>query len=228
MLKWLLGLMVVVMLTIIFLPMRLVVPQVAPDLTAAEISGTIWKGRLQGAEWRGAALGDLDVGLDARELLAGRLRLDFVRNGVSGLRGRLGTSGNVHIVDALDGPVSLDLPFPFKPRLEVEFAGASLQLDNAGKCRSAAGKITARLSNIPAIGTTPPMSGSFACDEDALFLPLATGDGQLGMAVHVWADRRYRADLIVASRNIPVQLALAAAGFTAGPDGSTLRIEGAF
>lgn len=233
MLKWLLGLVAGLALMVAFLPLRLVVPQVAPDLTAAEISGSVWNGRLHDAEWRGLALGNLDVGLDARALLAGRLRLDFVRDsafrdGARGLRGRLGTAGTVHVVEALDGPLSLILPFPFKPQLDVEFKGAALELDSAGTCLAASGKIIARLSNIPAIGKTPPLAGSFACDDGALYLTTATSDGQLGMAVHLWADRRYRADLIVASRSLAVQLALAAAGFSAGPDGSTLRIEGAF
>jgi general secretion pathway protein N len=238
--KWLLGILVLLgalAFAVVKLPLRMVVPYVAPDLTAQEISGSVWDGRLRGAEWRGVALGDLNVALDADELRAGRLRLDFVREsavrslsegGRARLRGRLGTAGTTHLVEQLDGPVSLVLPFPFKPQLDVEFSDAAFLLNNAGKCLVASGGITARLSNIPAIGTTPPMSGTFACDDGALFLPLTTRDGQLGMSVHIWADRRYRADLIVTSQNFPVQLALAAAGFRAGPDGSTLRIEGAF
>lgn len=239
--KWLLGLALVlgaVALAVFKLPLRLVVPYVAPELTAAQISGSVWDGRLAGAQWRGVALGDLDVRLDAKELVAGRLRLDFdrenpgrngpSRDGPARLRGRLGTAGTTHLVENLDGPFSLVLPFPFKPQLDVEFSGAAFLLDNAGTCLAASGGISARLSNIPAIGTTPPMAGTFACDDGALFLPLTTSDGQLGMAVHLWADRRYRADLIVASRSLAVQLALAAAGFTPSAGGSTLRIEGAF
>lgn len=238
--KWLLGILGVLgalAAAVYLLPLRVVVPYVAPELQAKAITGSIWDGRLLGATWRGVALGDLDVALDANELRAGRLRLDFVREsalrgtaaGGSGrLRGRLGTAGTTHLVEQLDGPVSLVLPFPFKPQLDVEFSGAAFLLDNAGTCLAASGGVSARLSNIPAIGTTPPMAGTFACDDGALFLPLATSDGQLGMAVHLWADRRYRADLIVASRSLAVQLALAAAGFTPGAGGSTLRIEGAF
>lgn len=238
--KWLLGILVVLgalAFAVVKLPLRMVVPHVAPDLTAQQISGTVWDGRLQGAEWRGVALGNLDVALDADELRAGRLRLDFARDNPvpagSGARsgrlsGRFGTAGTTHLVERLDGPLSLVLPFPFKPRLDVEFDGAALLLDNAGRCLVASGALVAKLSNIPGLGSTPAMTGSFACDQGALFLPLRTRDGQLGMAVHVWADRRYRADLIVASRSLPLQLALAAAGFAPGPDGSTLRIEGAF
>jgi general secretion pathway protein N len=237
--KWLLGVLVLLgalAFAVVKLPLRLVVPYVAPELTAQQISGSVWDGRLQGAEWRGVALGNLDVGLDADELRAGRLRLDFARDGAvrsvsagaARLRGRLGTAGTTHLVEQLDGPVSLVLPFPFKPQLDVEFKDAAFLLNNAGKCLVASGGITARLSNIPAIGTTPPMAGTFACDDGALFLPLTTRDGQLGMSVHIWADRRYRADLIVATQSFPVQLALAAAGFKAGSSGSTLRIEGAF
>jgi general secretion pathway protein N len=235
MMKWLVGALLLVAalaVAVAWLPLRLVVPYVAPGLTATEISGTVWDGRLQAAEWRGVALGDLDVGLDARALVEGRVRLDFVRDRVrdsaGGLRGRLGSAGGVHVVEELDGPLTLILPFPFAPRLDIRFKDAAFRLDNAGTCLAASGDLSARLSNLPGIGTTPPLSGRFACDEGALLLPLATADGQLGIAVHIWADRRYRADLNVASRSFAVQLALAAAGFTPGPDGSTLRIEGVF
>lgn len=233
--KWLLGILVLagaLALGVYLLPLRVVVPYVAPDLTAKVITGSIWDGRLVGAEWRGVALGDLDVALDAQELRSGRLRLDFVREHVlrdgRRLNGRLGTAGTTHLVERLDGPISLVLPFPFKPQLDVAFSDAAFLLNDAGRCLVASGGVSARLSNIPAIGTTPPMSGTFACDDGALFLPLTTRDGQLGMSVHLWADRRYRADLIVATQSLPVLLALAAAGFTSGPGGSTLRIEGAF
>lgn len=228
--KWLVGsvaLVAALVLAVAFLPLRLVVPRVVPDLAAEAISGSVWNGRLESAEWRGVALGNLNVALDARALVAGRLRLDFVRDG-SGLRGRIGTAGGFHVLEALDGPLGLVLPFPFEPRLDIALTGAALRLDTAGSCLDASGGIAARLSGIPGIGTTPAMNGTLACDEGALFLPLTTSDGQLGMAVHLWADRRYRADLIVTSRSLAVRLALAAAGFTSGPDGSTLRIEGAF
>jgi general secretion pathway protein N len=226
--KWLLALAGLLLLGIVLLPMRAVVPYVAPDLTATAITGTVWDGRLMGAEFRGVPLGNLDVGLDGAELLRGRLRLDFARDGLRALSGRIGTSGKVHVVEALDGPLSLELPFAFNPVLEAEFRNAAFQIDSAGTCLAASGDVSARLSRIPALGTTPPMKGSFACDQGAFYLPLATRDDRLRIGVHVWADRRYRADLIIAGQSLPVQLALAAAGFVPGPDGSTMRIEGMF
>lgn len=226
--KWLLALAGLLLLGIVLLPMRTVVPYVAPDLTATAITGTVWDGRLMGAEFRGVPLGNLDVGLDGAELLRGRLRLDFARDGLRALSGRVGTSGKVHVVEALDGPLSLELPFPFNPVLDVDFRNAGFQIDSAGTCLAASGDVSARVSNLPALGTTPPMKGSFACDQGAFYLPLSTRDDRLRIGVHVWADRRYRADLIVAGQSLPVQLALAAAGFVPGPDGSTMRIEGMF
>lgn len=226
--KWLLALAGLLLVGIVLLPMRAVVPYVAPDLTATAITGTVWDGRLMGAEFRGVPLGNLDVGLDGAELLRGRLRLDFARDGLRALSGRVGSSGKVHVVEALDGPLSLELPFPFNPVLDVEFRNAGFQIDSAGTCLAASGDVSARVSNLPALGTTPPLKGSFACDQGGFYLPLASRDDRLRIGVHVWADRRYRADLIIAGQSLPVQLVLAAAGFTAGPDGSTMRIEGMF
>jgi general secretion pathway protein N len=212
--KWLVGLLGIVVLAaggLALLPLRLVVPQVAPELTATAISGSIWDGRLAAAQWRGVPLGDLAVGLDPGELRAGRVRLDFV-----------------HHVEGLDGPLELALPFAFAPRLALALDDAALTLAPGGSCRTAGGRVAARVSGIPGIGTTPPLAGTLACDDGALFMPLASADGQLGIAVHLWVDRRYRADLIVATRSLAVRLALAAAGFSSGPDGATLRIEGQF
>ena len=228
MVKWLLGLVVLLLVGVVVLPMRAVVPYVAPDLTAAAITGTVWDGRLMGAEFRGVPLGNLDVGLDGAALLRGRLRLDFARDGLQALSGRVGSSGKVHVVEALNGPLSLELPFPFNPVLDVEFRNAAFEIDSAGTCLAASGDVSARVSNLPALGTTPPLKGSFACDQGGFYLPLASRDERLRIGVHVWADRRYRADLIVGRQSLPVQLALAAAGFVPGPDGSTMRIEGVF
>lgn len=226
--KWLLGLVALVGIGLMLLPMRTVVPYVAPELTATAISGTVWDGRLMGAEFRGVPLGNLNVRLDGAALLQGRLRLDVAREGLRALSGRIGTSGKVHIVEALDGPLSLELPFPFNPVLDVDFRNAGFEIDSAGTCLAASGDVSARLSNLPALGATPPLKGSFACEQGAFYLPLASRDDRLRIGVHVWADRRYRADLIIAGQGLPVQLALAAAGFKPGPDGSTMRIEGMF
>lgn len=226
--KWLLGLVAALLIAVMLLPMRVVVPYVAPELTATAITGTVWDGRLMGAEFRGVPLGNLDVGLDGAALLQGRLRLDFARDGLRALSGRIGSTGKVHVVEALDGPLSLELPFAFNPVLDMEFRNAAFRIDGAGRCLAASGDVTARLSNLPALGTTPPLKGSFACDQGAFYLPLASRDDQLRIGVHVWADRRYRADLIIGWQGLAVQLALAAAGFTPGPDGSTMRIEGVF
>jgi hypothetical protein len=205
-----------------------VVPHVAPDLTATAITGTVWNGRLAGASFRGVPLGSFNAGLDGAALLGGRLRLDIVRDGTQALSARLGSDGTIHLVEALNGPLSLELPFPFNPVLQAEFRNAGFRIDSAGTCLAAAGDVSARLTNIPGLGTTPPLKGGFACDEGGFFLPLASRDARLRIAIHVWADRRYRADLSITAQSLPVQLALAAAGFVPGRDGQTLRIAGVF
>lgn len=223
--KYLLGVLVLLAVGIVLLPLRQVTRHVAPELTAREISGSVWKGRLSGARWRGIELGDLELGLDPRALLGGELRLDFVR-GASQLTGRLGTDNGIHSAERLNGAVRVPLASAFASDLDVALINAAISVDDAGRCHSAGGKVATRISGIPGIGASPTLTGVARCDDGALMLPLASADGRIGFDVHLWADRRYRAEIIVNSTNIVTRLALAAAGFSAGPDGSRRTVEG--
>nr|WP_310524652.1 type II secretion system protein N [Polymorphobacter sp.] len=223
--KWLLAALALAVIGLVLLPLRQVAHYVAPELTATEVSGSVWRGRLKDAHWRGVELGDLKIGVDPRALLGGQLRLDFDR-GAAGLTGRLGTGGGIHLAERLNGAVRVPLASPYATNLDVALTDAAISVDSAGVCRAASGEIATRLSGIPGIGTSPILQGVARCDDGALLLPLVSADGSIGLDVHLWADRRYRADIKIASTSMVVRLALTAAGFTTDPNGSSRRFEG--
>lgn len=223
--KWLIAIVVFLGIGVALLPLRQVTRYVAPELTATAIQGSVWNGRLANARWRGVELGDLEIGLDPRALLAGKLRLDFVR-GERQLTGRLGTGGGLHVAERLTGAVRVPLRSAWATDLDVALDGASIGIDDAGNCRTAGGSVMTRLNGIPGIGTSPALQGTARCDDGALMLPLASADGRIGLDVHLWADRRYRADIKVATNSLVTRLALIAAGFSAGPNGASRSVEG--
>jgi hypothetical protein len=64
------------------------------------------------------------------------------------------------------------------------------------------------------------------CDGEWLMLPLASADGRIGLDVRLTADRRYRADVDVQARALPVRMALAAAGFQLSSDRARIAVAG--
>jgi general secretion pathway protein N len=227
--KWVLGgfaaLLVLAGLAVWIAPLGLVVARTAPELTAREMTGSVWKGHLADAAWRGTPLGDLNVALDPGELLAGRVRIDWVRGG-SEVTGRLGVEKGQTLLERLNGRVGVPVPLPFADSVDIGLQDAALTLDAAGRCVSAGGQVATVLTGLPMIGTSPELRGVAACDGEWLMLPLRSVDGRIGLDVRLTADRRFRADVDVQARAIPVRLALAAAGFEMSRDRARFGIAG--
>lgn len=228
--KWLVGGAAIVLAVLLWvLPLRWVTPVAAPELAASSVSGSVWRGRLTGAEWRGVALGDLDIGLDPAGLLKGEVQLDFDRAATevaSRLTGRIATGGGTHRIERINGALQVALPSKHLEGVDVQLRHAALSVDAAGRCQDASGEIAARLKGLPVIGTTPSLEGVMRCDGNALLLPLQSAGGEVGVELRVAADRQYTADIRVAVKSRVVQLALAAAGFVTGPGFATLQVAG--
>jgi general secretion pathway protein N len=206
-------------------PLGFIVARTAPELTAREMTGSVWKGHLADAAWRGTRLGDINVALDPHELLAGRVRIDWVRGG-SEVTGRLGVDKDQTVLERLNGRVGMKVPLPFADSIDVLLQDAALTMDGAGRCITAGGEVATILTGLPMIGTSPELRGVAACDGEWLMLPLASADGRIGLNVRVTADRRYRADVDVQARALPVRLALAAAGFDLTNDRARIGVAG--
>jgi hypothetical protein len=206
-------------------PLGFVAARTAPELSARKMTGTIWKGHLAEAAWRGTSLGDLDVALDPRELLAGRVRIEWVRGG-SRVTGRLGVEKGLTLLERLNGQVGMTVPLPFADTVDIGLHDAALTLDGAGRCVTAGGEVATVLTGLPLIGTSPELRGLAQCDGEWLMLPLASADGRIALDVRLAADRRYRADVDVQARALPLRLALAAAGFEMSRDRARIGVAG--
>lgn len=228
MIRWILALLALLSVGVLIvwrLPLSFVAARVVPDLTATEMTGTIWKGRLTDAAWRGTRLGDLDVELDPRALLSGKVRIDFVRL-ASRVSGRFGVGEGVNRLENVNGIVAMPLSVSFANSVDIALIGADLTVDNAGRCLAAGGEVATVMTGVPLIGTTPELRGTLACDQGWIRLPLASVDESIGLDVRVAANRQYRADISVRARALPVRLALAAAGFELGDGRATLAVAG--
>jgi hypothetical protein len=117
------------------MPLRLLLPE---GLAATSVSGSIWKGRIMAAQWRGLGLGDLDLGLSLRRgslVVTGPQLGGAVRpGGVEGLSGRVDVPGV--------GAVQLEA-------VSVHFEGDS--------CREASGRLLATLAG-------EALAGPLGCD----------------------------------------------------------------
>lgn len=215
---------------IILLPLRLAVSSLAPGLEADAVTGSIWKGELRAASWDGVPLGDLDIGLDFRSLLGGKLELSFTRlnSGANGLplNGVVGGSSDSKRISGLDGELQLAvLPAPL-PGVAFSFANVSASFSNSRGCMAAGGTITARVSGIPLLGDSPPISGTPRCEGEALLTRLAAPTAPLALDLWLWQDGRYRAGLAVQTANPLTRIALERIGFTPTSEGAILLVEG--
>jgi hypothetical protein len=211
--RWVLAVLGLIGLAVWLMPLDLVVRQAAPGLEADAISGSVWKGRLRNARYAGVPLGDLEVGLSAKRLLAGEARLDFVRMSPR-LEGRLGGSRQEMLAEALTGEVVLPLLPPPAPEVRLAMRDAHVRLDRAGRCRSAGGEVAAVLQGVPLIGQTPPLAGTVRCDGAALLAPLSAPGGTVGLDVRLKADGRWQAGLWLTGLAPIAEIGLAALGFS--------------
>jgi general secretion pathway protein N len=187
------GLMLVVAL-LLTLPLRIVLGAADPGVTAREVSGSLWAGRLAEARAGPALLGDLDARVAPLPLLAARARIAVARAG-SGppLTGALSLGGATRKLDGLTGSVPLSGPVPLGA---VTFVDLDVTFRD-GRCQSASGQVRADVA--PGAGGGAPLAqglaGSPRCDRGALLVPLASASGAQGLDLRLAADGSWQADL---------------------------------
>lgn len=217
---------------IVFLPMRLVLGWAGAGeqgLSARQVGGTIWGARLSEARFAGLPLGDLQVRLSPLPLLIGRAAVELERPGQGGaspLSGRAFVSRYGSGVDDLTARLATGAVFRPLPVASLDLDDVTVRFED-DQCVAAEGRVTATLAGeVSGIALPPTVSGVARCDAGALLLPLAGQAGAEAVSLRLTGDGRYQADLAIRPTDPAAVERLTRSGFTAGPDGYRLSIEG--
>lgn len=193
-------------------------------VSAKEVDGTIWSGRIGEAMLGDASLGSFDVGARPLPALIGRIVADFERFG--GLDGPL--SGTLHAgtgsdgVSDFNGRLDLSSILAPLPAGAMSFADATMLFDD-GDCVEAEGSVALTASlGLPDMART--LEGTLSCADDGRVM--ANLEGPRGAErVSLWLDAEggYEADLVIEGAPPAMRAALTAAGFT--EDGLSVRLQ---
>lgn len=201
--------------------------------------GTIWDGQITGLSYRGKAAGAVDINSSPLSLFRGGIASDVHWIGQAG-RARLQMIVSLSRVNisGLSADVDISRFDGIHNELRriggaLKISNATLRFDYAGRCIQASG--TAQLDLVRRLGAQygrdwPMLSGTPACVDDAIQIPLA-GDGANGerfeVTLRTLPDGRTGMDVHVEGLDAQATAALATVGFTKSGNGYTLRQEAA-
>ncbi|WP_310498975.1 type II secretion system protein N [Sandarakinorhabdus sp.] len=200
------------------MPLRIALSGISSGsgLGAAAVSGTIWKGQMLGAAFGGTALGDISFALQPLSLFQGRAAYALDGTAMTGQlwrgwggAGVRGLSGQVNVAGAL--PIGLAQA----RAVTVTMAG--------DQCRSASGEVQVQPQG--PLAAAGMLSGTLACDNGILSLPLASADGRSFLDIRL-GKRQWTARLRLTGLPPERVAMLEAAGLRAGPDGLAMTQEG--
>lgn len=223
-----------VLALICFIPLRLALGWFGlaeQGMTAREVTGSIWAGRLREARFGQIALGDVSAGISPVYLMTGRVRISLKGQAIAPAPQLAGVIGVSRHGFALEGvTASLPVGNVFRP-----VPVTMLELDNVtarfigGRCDEANGRVRAAMAGeIGGVAAPASLTGMARCDAGALLLPLTSADGAEGSAIRLWPDGRYRAELTLRPGDPAADARLQASGFVATDRGMQLAIEGRF
>ena len=170
------ALLAFVAVAVALIPLRFVLQFV--DLSASRLdpgfaSGSIWSGRLEGASWQGADLGDFRVSLSPVDLLGGAVRFRFTSPGVVREGAWLSTADGGRL-ERLKGLLPLDRLIAGAPTgAFISFLDGSVVAAGAG-CSEASGRIL--VDGLSDVGLSA-MEGAVRCEAGRLVVALASQDG---------------------------------------------------
>lgn len=208
-------------------PLRVALDQLGFDergLSAREVGGSVWSGRLNEARLRGIALGDLEAALALLPLLGGEARVGLE---AATWRGTVVQSSDSAGVAGLAGRFGADMLPAALPIGAVDLTDVAVRFRD-GMCEEASGRLAVEpRAGLAALANVGQLQGDLRCDGEALLAPLSAGSGRERVDLRLFADGRFRLSLIVPAADPSVAAAMTAAGFVATADGLTSTIEGA-
>lgn len=214
-----------------FLPLRIALGLAGMDrmgVTARDVRGTIWNGRMDQLMLGTVPMGSVRVALSPIQLLVGRARFDMRRKAgladdVSGAMtlgfGRFGIDDVTAMVPLGRTLAPLPIGSMMMDDVSVRFAG--------GRCDHAEGRVRAQVAGtITGLNLTQGLSGAVVCDGEALLLPLVSQSGMEKINLRLWASGRYSAEMRVETADATLTQTLGAAGFTSIGNMRVLKTEG--
>ncbi|WP_419808827.1 type II secretion system protein N [Sphingomonas sp.] len=197
-------------------------------LTARQVTGSLWGGRLVEARFGDVALGDAKARLAFWPLLIGRARVELDGDGVRPLHGALTVGRHGFAVDDMTASLLTGQLFAPLPVTALDLDDTSVHFRD-GQCETADGRVRVTLAGEAAGVPLPPvLSGPARCEAGALLLPLASAAGTETATLRVFGDGRYRVEFALRAMDPTVAVRLERAGFVGGAQGYRLAVEGRF
>lgn len=198
-------------------------------LAAREAEGSVWLGALKEAQLGPAPIGDVSARLHSLPLFLGRARVSLARADQSRpFEGAATVSRHAFGFDDATGQLRLGALLAPLPIGAVELQGVSIGFAG-GLCSRAEGRVRAVASgDVGGMSLSSGLAGNAACAGDAAVLPLVGQSGMEQLNIRLFADGRYRAELLIRSQDAALGQRLVAAGFTAGNGGFARVVEGRF
>lgn len=229
--RWIWISLTVVLAALIFMPLRLasgIIGLDAMGVSARQVGGSVWSGRMEQTRIGGFDLGTVDVGLNPLSLLLGRARMGFERVsgvGIEPLAGTYDIGPGRRVIDGLSGTV-LATGWTDLPIEKLSFEGVNVHFSD-GQCRSASGRVQLMLAvRIAGLDLRNGLSGVARCEGGALLLPLAGQSGMERLTLTITGDGQYEARFGINATDPITSAALAAAGFSATAEGYFRVVRG--
>lgn len=201
-------------------------------LAAREVQGSIWRGALKEAQFGSVGLGDLNAGLHALPLLAGRARFaleraesasgDALRGAATVTRGGFGfddVTGRLMMTPGAMGRLPIG---------QIDLGDATARFEN-GQCAEAAGTVRAAAAgDLGGVALAGGFTGTMRCDAGALLIAMASQSSMETVELRLFGDGRYTATMLIRSTDAALQPRMAAAGFAPTAQGYGMTVSGAF
>lgn len=216
---------------IVFLPMRAALGLAGVErwgVSAREVRGTMWNGRLYQLMMGDVALGSVHASLSPIQLLVGRARFDIWRKtgAPDDIEGAFTVGPGRIGIDDVTGAVPIGRTFAPLPLAALEMDDVSAWF-GGDRCGHAEGRVRARIvGQLPGLNLTQGMAGNLSCDGDAILLPLVSQSGMERITLRMARSGRYVAEMRVDTADATLAAALMQVGFARAGDGLTLKVEG--
>jgi general secretion pathway protein N len=225
---WTIGIAFIALL--LTLPLRVVLS--AADLqqlglSARQVGGTIWQGRIGELMLGRQLLGTFDVRLDPGALLLGRIAMPFERlDQVQGpLTGVLRAGGSTAGVQRLNGAVAAGNLLGGAPIDSLSFTDTTILFEGS-RCVEAGGRLAANLAvRFGPVALDRGFAGTVSCEGDRVRARLVSGAGTEQVDFFVNSSGRVRGWITIRSPLPGLDPLLSTYGFRSSPEGLTLPFE---